>query len=48
MTFFQSYYEYAKTLNAKTRLAFYDAILGYFFAGVEPKPSSAAYSASSP
>lgn len=45
MTFFQSYYEYAKTLNAKTRLAFYDAILGYFFAGVEPEPSSVAYSA---
>ncbi len=32
-TFYPSYYAYAKDLPAKERLAFYDAILRYFFDG---------------
>ena len=44
MTFFESYYTYAKTLPDEVRHAFYDAILDYAFSGVQPSPDSPAHS----
>lgn len=42
-TFYPSYYAYAKDLPARERLAFYDAILRYFFDGVECDERNPAY-----
>lgn len=43
LTFFPSYYAYARDLPARERLAFYDAILQYFFDGVECDERNPAY-----
>ncbi len=42
-TFYPSYYQYAKDLPAKERLAFYDAVLRYFFDGEECDARNPAY-----
>ena len=42
-TFYPSYYQYAKDLPAKERLAFYDAVLRYFFEGEECDARNPAY-----
>lgn len=44
-SFFPSYYAFARNLPDAERLAFYDAILDYFFEGVEPSGDSPVYSA---
>lgn len=44
-SFFPSYYAFARNLPDVERLAFYDAILDYFFEGVEPSENSPAYTA---
>lgn len=45
LAFFESYFEYAKTLSPEQRLAFYDAITGYAFDGEEPSADNPAHGA---
>lgn len=43
--FYPSFYECGRRMTTKVRHAFYDAILDYFFEGVEPSENSPAYTA---
>lgn len=43
LNFFPSYYDFAKTLPAKKRLAFYDAVMEFFFDGKECDASNPAF-----
>lgn len=45
LTFFKSYYRAAQRMDDSTRLAFYDAILGYAFDGDWPDPESPIFTA---